>query len=146
MIEGEIHGEAQANAFSSRWKDFSVSLSVELVCEGLDEIQLRPIVTRSCYQPMTVQRATLSKKMGAVTCLVTNGCRHKIFFTLHSGLGSEDQGRKGMKAIIMNLSVNTCPHRGVWRSSEKPHSVSQKIQGAAGWSHCAGQAGSLYQH
>lgn len=81
-----------------------------MVCEGLDEIQLRPIVTRSCYQPMTIQRVRLSKKMVAVTCLMTNGGRHKIFFILQSGLGSEDQGGKGMKAIIMNLSVHTCSH------------------------------------
>lgn len=110
VIEGEVHGEARANAFSSQWKDFSVFLSVELLCEGLDEIQLRPIVTRSCYQPMTIQRVTLGKKMVAVACLVTNGCRHKIFFILQSGLGSEDQGEKCMKAIIMNLSVCTCSH------------------------------------
>lgn len=40
MIEGEVHGEAQANAFSSQWKDSSVSLSVELVCgTGWDPIE-----------------------------------------------------------------------------------------------------------
>lgn len=96
----------------------SLSLSVEQVCEGLDEIQLRPIVTRSCYQPMTTQRVTLSKKMVTVTCLVTSGCRHNIFFILHSCLESEYQGGKGMKAIIMNLSVHACSHRGVWRNSK----------------------------
>lgn len=50
-----------------------------MVCEGLDEIQLRPIVTRSCYQPMTIQRVTLSKKMVAVTCLVTMAADTKYF-------------------------------------------------------------------
>lgn len=90
---------------------------------------------QSCYQPMAIQRVTLTEKMVAVSFSMTNGCRHKISFLLHSALGSEDKKRKGMKAIIMNLSVHVCPPlRGLEEQSEecKPRSVFWKVFGPAG--------------
>jgi len=73
--------------------------------------------------------------MVEATCSVTNGCRHKIVFILHSGLGSEDQEGKGMKATIMNLSVHACPPpRGVEEQSDEcePHSVFRQVFGPEG--------------